>query len=61
MTVWEAHFGRKPNLNRNLIGPWSCLAYTVLTEEQRNKRGMNGQELGSKGFGRDLCRLHHES
>jgi len=41
MTVWEAHFGRKPNLNRYLIGPWGCLAYIVLTKEQRDKRGMD--------------------
>jgi hypothetical protein len=41
MTVWEAHFGRKPNLNRYLIGPWGCLAYIVRTKEQRDKRGMD--------------------
>jgi len=41
MTVWEAHFGRKPNLNRYLIGPWGCLAYIVLTKEQREKKGMD--------------------
>jgi hypothetical protein len=26
MTVWEAHFGRRPNLNPYLIGPWMCLS-----------------------------------
>jgi hypothetical protein len=41
MTVWEAHFGRKPNLNHYLIGPWGCLAYIVLTKEQRDKKGMD--------------------
>ena len=41
MTVWEAHFGRKPNLNHYLIGPWGCLAYIVRTKEQRDKRGMD--------------------
>jgi hypothetical protein len=41
MTVWEAHFGRKPNLNHYLIGPWGCLAYIVLTKEQRDKKGID--------------------
>jgi hypothetical protein len=41
MTVWEAHFGRRPNLNRYLIGPWGCLAYIVLTKEHRDKRAMD--------------------
>ncbi len=41
MTIWEAPFGRRPNLNRYLIGPWGCLANIVLTKEQRDKRGMD--------------------
>ena len=41
MTVWEAHFGERPNLNWYLIGPWGCLAYIVLTKEQRAKKGMD--------------------
>jgi len=45
MTFWEAHFGRKPNLNRYLIGPWGCLAYIMLTKEQQDKRGMDKKRL----------------
>ena len=41
MTVWDAHFGRKPNLNHYLVDHWGCLAYIVLTKEQRDKRGMD--------------------
>ena len=59
MTVWEAHFGRKPNLNHYLLGPWGCLAYIVLTKEPGQEG--NGQELGSEGTGGNLCRLRDES
>ena len=41
VTVWEAHFGERPNLNRYLVGPWGCLAYIVLTKEQRAKKGFD--------------------
>ena len=37
-TKWENHFGVKPRVQDFLLGPWGCLAYLVLTEEQRKAR-----------------------
>ena len=37
-TKWENHFGVKPKVQDFLLGPWGCLAYLVLTEEQRSAR-----------------------
>ena len=38
-TVWEAHFGVRPNLRDYLIAPWGCMCYLVLTPDQRQARG----------------------
>jgi len=37
-TKWENHFGVKPRVQDFLLGPWGCLAYLILTEEQRKAR-----------------------
>ena len=42
VTVWEAHFGEKPDLQRILLGPFGCLAYLILSEEQRRAKGISG-------------------
>ena len=42
MTIWEKHFGEKPNVNQIIIGGFGCLAYLILSEEQRNARGLSG-------------------
>ena len=41
-TVWEHRFGKKPVLNDLLLGPFGCLAYLVLSQEQRQARGLSG-------------------
>jgi len=41
-TVWEHHYGTKPVLQRLLPGPFGCLAYLVLSEEQRRARNFSG-------------------
>ena len=41
VTVWEAHYGQRPNVSDKLIGPWGCLAYLILTREQRDKKGLS--------------------
>ena len=41
MTVWQAHYGVRPNLHKYLIAPWGCLAYLCLTSEQRSKKKMD--------------------
>jgi hypothetical protein len=41
-TVWEYHYGTKPVLQNLLLGPFGCLAYLVLSEEQRQARGLSG-------------------
>ena len=37
-TKRENHFGVKPRVQDFLLGPWGCLAYLILTEEQRKAR-----------------------
>ena len=37
-TIWEAHYGVKPRVQDLLLGPWGCLAYLIMTEEQRQKQ-----------------------
>ena len=37
-TKWENHFGVKPRVQDFLLGPWGCLAYLILTAEQRKAR-----------------------
>jgi hypothetical protein len=41
-TVWEAHFGVQPRLDQYLLGPFGCLAFLLLSEEQRKQRGLCG-------------------
>ena len=41
MTLWEAHYGEKPDISRYLVGPWGCLAYVTLTKEARFARGFD--------------------
>ena len=41
-TVWEYHYGTKPVLQNLLLGPFGCLAYLILSEEQRRARGLSG-------------------
>ena len=45
MSVWERHYGEKPDVGRYLLGPFGCLCYLILTEEQRRDRNL------SKHFG----------
>ena len=40
--MWEAHFGVKPRLDQYLLGPFGCLAFLLLSEEQRRQRGLCG-------------------
>ena len=46
-TVWEAHFGVQPRLDQYLLGPFGCLAFLLLSEEQRRQRGLCGH-FGAK-------------
>ena len=41
-TVWEHHYGTKPDIERLLLGPFGCLSYLILSEEQRRARGLCG-------------------
>ena len=41
MTVWERHFGVRPNVSDYLIAPFGCLCYLVLSKEQRQQRGLS--------------------
>lgn len=41
-TVWEHRYGKKPVLNDLLLGPFGCLAYLVLSQEQRQARNLSG-------------------
>jgi hypothetical protein len=41
-TVWQAHFGVQPRLDQYLLGPFGCLAFLLLSEEQRKQRGLCG-------------------
>ena len=41
-TVWEHHYGTKPVLQKLPPGPFWCLAYLVLSEEQRRARNLSG-------------------
>ena len=49
-TVWESHFGEKPNITRYLIAPWGCLVYMVLTGEQRRARKLD-KSFGVRAIG----------
>ena len=41
MTVYEAHFGVRPSFASLVVGPFGCLAFVVLTPEQRSARGFD--------------------
>ena len=41
VTCWEAHYGVKPNIFDDLIGPFGCLSFLTLTKEQRQVRGID--------------------
>ena len=41
MTVWEKHFGVRPNITDYLIAPFGCLCYLVLSKEQRQQKGLS--------------------
>jgi hypothetical protein len=41
-SVWEAHFGEQACLESYLLGPFGCLAFMILTAEQRKARGLSG-------------------
>ena len=40
MTIWEAEYGAEPDIERYLLGPFGCLSYLILTEEQRRAKGL---------------------
>ena len=51
ITVWEAHYGQRPNVGELLLGPFGCLAYLFLTKETRKRKvcrliGVQGQFQG---------------
>ena len=41
-TVWEAHFGVQSRLDQYLLRPFGCLAFLLLSKEQRKQRGLCG-------------------
>jgi len=41
-SVWEAHYGEQACLESYLLGPFGCLAFLILTAEQRKARGLSG-------------------
>jgi hypothetical protein len=41
-SVWEAHYGEPACLESYLLGPFGCLAFLILTAEQRRARGLSG-------------------
>ena len=47
MSIWEKHFGEKPDISLYLIGPFGCLCYLILTEEQRRERHLS-QHFGMR-------------
>jgi hypothetical protein len=40
ITIWEAEYDVEPEVERYLLGPFGCLAYLILTEEQRRAKGL---------------------
>ena len=40
ITIWEAEYGAEPDIDRYLLGPFGCLSYLILTEEQRRAKGL---------------------
>ena len=41
-SIWEVHFGETPHLDSYVLGPFGCLAFLILTKEQRQARGLCG-------------------
>ncbi len=41
-SIWEAHFGETPHLDSYVFGPFGCLAFLIMTKEQRQARGLCG-------------------
>jgi hypothetical protein len=41
-SIWEAHFGETPHLDSYVLGPFGCLAFLIMTKEQRQARGLCG-------------------
>jgi hypothetical protein len=41
-SIWEEHFGETPHLDSYVLGPFGCLAFLILTKEQRQARGLCG-------------------
>jgi len=41
-SAWEAHYGEPACLESYLLGPFGCLAFLILTAEQRRARGLSG-------------------
>jgi hypothetical protein len=41
ITVWETHYGHRPNVEELLLGPFGCLTYLILTKETRQRKGMS--------------------
>ena len=50
MTLWESHYGEKPDINKYLPGPWGCLGYITLTKEVRSARGFD-KTFGPRAVG----------
>ena len=41
-SIWETHFGETPHLDSYVLGPFGCLAFLILTKEQRQARDLCG-------------------
>ena len=58
-TAYEAHFGEKPDMKRLLLGPFGCAAWLILSEEQRQARGLSSsfgmRALHGVYLGPNLC------
>ena len=58
-TAYEAHFGEKPDMKRLILGPFGCAAWLILSEEQRQARGLSSsfgmRALHGVYLGPNLC------
>ena len=50
MTLWEAHYGERPDVRKYLPGPWGCLAYVTLSKEARDARKFD-KAFGPRAIG----------
>jgi hypothetical protein len=41
ITVWETHYGQRPNVGEVLLGPFGYLSYLILTKETRQRKGIS--------------------